>query len=161
MSEGNNLVSEGNNLVSEGNNLVQRSDLVLMQLLARSLQHGGRNLGDFSTVMSGESEAMSALDALHEAIARGLAISSGRIVLIANPEQFMMGDLNIEWSPGKDATLIIEGEDAGVAVQVSITNVKMGDGKVSVLTLTLTPINPAKKKKDEDEEEDEEEILEE
>ena len=154
-------MSEGNNSVQRSeNDLVQRSDLVLMQLLARSLQHGGRDLGDFSTVMSGESEAMSALDALHEAIARGLAISSGRIVLIANPEQFMMGDLNIEWSPGKDATLIIEGEDAGVAVQVSITNVKMGDGKVSALTLTLTPFKPIKKKKDKDEEEDEE-ILEE
>jgi len=154
-------MSEGNNSVQRSeNDLVQRSDLVLMQLLARSLQHGGRDLGDFSTVMSGESEAMSALDALHEAIARGLAISSGRIVLIANPEQFMMGDLNIEWSPGKDATLIIEGEDAGVAVQVSITKVKMGDGEVRVLTLTLTPINP-KKKKDKDEEEDEGETLEE
>jgi len=150
-------MSEGNDSVQRSeNDLVQRSDLVLMQLLARSLQHGGRDLGDFSTVMSGESEAMSALDALHEAIARGLAISSGRIVLIANPEQFMMGDLNIEWSPGKDATLIIEGEDAGVAVQVSITKVKMGDGEVRVLTLTLTPINPKKKKKDKDEEEDEE-----
>jgi len=104
---------------------------------------------------------MSALDALHETIARGLAISSGRIVLIANPEKFMMGDLNIEWSPGKDAALLIEGEDAGVSVQVSITKVKMGDGEVSALTLTLTPFKPTKKKKGKDEEEDEEEILEE
>ena len=149
--------------MSERNDLVQRSDLVLMQLLARSLQHGGRDLEDLSTVMAGESDAMSALDAFHEAIARGLAISSGRIVLIANPEKFMMGDLNIEWSPGKDAALLIEGEDAGVAVQVSITKVKMGDEEVSALTLTLTPftLKLAKKKKDKDEEEEEEEILEE
>ena len=159
MSEKNDLVQRSD--LVQRNDLVQRSDLVLMQLLARSLQHGGRDLRDFSTVMAGESEAMSALDALHEAIARGLAISSGRIVLIANPEKFMMGDLNIEWSPGKDAALLIEGKDAGVAVQVSITKVKMGDGEVSALTLTLTPFKPIKKKKDKDEEEDEEETLEE
>ncbi|MGC8597098.1 MAG: hypothetical protein ACP5NY_04170 [Thermocladium sp.] len=137
-----------------------RNDVTPTILIARMMQLGGDKTSDLTTVTG---EDLTPIDAVQEAVMRGLLSSGGRIVIIADPELYMTGDLDLVWDAGRAALIVTRGE-AGAALQVRIVKVIIGGKEQQYTQLIITPFKAKQKKeekKEEEEKDEDEEISEE